>query len=66
MECVFYVIIGMLCCVLLIFLGMLLGIILYKVGLDRKQLADNLLSIGQHSDVHIQHDYETINPLLTH
>ena len=66
MECTFYEIIGMLCCVLLIFAGILLGIIIYKVCLDRKQLADNLLYIGQHSDVHIQHDYETIETLLTH
>ena len=47
------------------FLGILLGIIIYKVCLDRKPLADNSLSIGQHSDVCIQHDYETIEPLFT-
>ena len=66
MECAFYVIIGMLCCVILIFWGILFGIFIYKVCLQRKPLADNSLSIGQHSDVHIQHNYETIKPLFTH
>ena len=56
----------MLCCVLLIFLGILIGIIIYKVCLDKKQLADNLLSFGQNSNAHIQYDYEMIKPLFTH
>ena len=34
--------------------------------MEGKQVADNSLSIGQHSDVRIQHDYETIDPLFTH
>ena len=52
--------------VLLIFLGILIGIIIYKVCLNKKQLADNSLSFGQHSNARIQHDYEMIEPLLTH
>ena len=56
----------MLCCVLLIFLGILIGIIIYKVCLDKKQLADNSLSFGQHSNACNQHDYEMVKPTLTH
>ena len=44
-----------------------MGIIIYKVCVDGKQAAWTiLLSIGPHSDVRIQHDYETIEPLFTH
>ena len=65
MECAFYLIIGMLCCVLLIILGILLGIIIYKVCLNNKPSADNSLSMGQYSDVCIEHDYESIKPRFT-
>ena len=34
--------------------------------LDKKQLVDNSLSFGQHSNACIQHDYEMVKPLLTH
>ena len=34
--------------------------------MDRKQVADNALSIGPHSDVGIQHEYESIEPVFPH
>ena len=41
-----------------------MGIIIYNVCVDRKQAADNALSIGPHSDVRIQHEYESIEPVF--
>ena len=43
-----------------------MGIIIYNVCVDGKQAADNALSIGPHSDVGIEHDYETIEPVFPH
>ena len=66
MECIIYVIIAILCCIILILSGLLLGIIIYNVCVDGKQVADNALFIGPHSDVGIQHAYETIEPVSPH